>query len=57
MQFDDTTSQTNLREHAEKKEETNILNDQENIRRIVKEHPYKRWESILNGRNNENGRL
>ena len=34
---------------AEKKEEANILNDQENIRRIIEKHPYKRWETILNG--------
>tara|TARA_R100000656_G_C3904743_1_gene119560 strand:- start:476 stop:604 length:129 start_codon:yes stop_codon:yes gene_type:complete len=38
-----------LREDAEKKEEADILNDQENIRRIIKKHPYKRWETILNG--------
>ena len=57
MQHDDTTNQTNLREDAEKKEEASLLNDQENIRRIIEKHPYKRWESILNGRNNENGRL
>ena len=49
MQHDDTTNQTNLREDAEKKEEASLLNDQENIRRIIEKHPYKRWETILNG--------
>ena len=74
MQFNDTTSQTNLREDAEKKEKTNILNDQkseddeyetvqvtkhmfvkqkkndqENIKEIIEKHPYKRWETILDG--------
>ena len=49
MQYDDTSNQTNLREDAEKKEEASLLNDQENIRRIIEKHPYKRWETILNG--------
>ena len=64
MQFDNTTSQTSLSqkqkeqlrgysqsklENAEKKDEADILNDQENIRRIIEKHPYKRWETILNG--------
>jgi len=49
MQFDNTTNQTNLREDAKKKEETNILNDQRNIREIIERHPYKKWEEILDG--------
>ena len=49
MQFDNTTNQTNLREDAEKKEEADILDDQGNIRRIIEKHPYKRWETILDG--------
>ncbi len=64
MQFDDTASKTNLSQkqkeqlrgysqsklkNAEKKEETNILDDQNNIRQIIKKHPYKKWETILDG--------
>lgn len=49
MQFDNTTNQTNLRGNAEKKEDTKILNDQQNIREIVERHPYKKWEDILDG--------
>ena len=71
MQFNDTTSQTNLREDAKKEEKTNVLNDtddgyetvqvtkhmfikqkkndQENIKEIIEKHPYKRWETILDG--------
>ena len=49
MQFDNTTNQTNLREDAEKKEKTNVLDDQRNIREIVERHPYKKWEDILDG--------
>ena len=71
MQFNDTTSKTNLREDAKKEEKTNVLNDtddgyetvqvtkhmfikqkkndQENIKEIIEKHPYKRWETILDG--------
>ena len=64
MQFDDTASKTNLSQkqkeqlrgysqsklkNAEKKEETNILDDQNNIRKIVEKHPYKKWEEINKG--------
>ena len=64
MQFNNTTSQTNLSQkqkeqlrgytqsklkNAEKKEEADILDDQGNIRRIIEKHPYKRWETILDG--------
>ena len=49
MQFNNTTSKTSLREDAKKKEETNILNDQRNIREIIERHPYKKWEEILDG--------
>ena len=55
MQFDNTASKANLSqkqkeqirgytqsklENAEKKEETNRLDDQNNIRKIVEKHPY-----------------
>ena len=64
MQFDNTASKANLSqkqkeqirgytqsklENAEKKEETNILDDQNNIRKIVEKHPYKKWEEINKG--------
>ena len=50
MQFNNTNSKTNLKQYnAEKKEETNVLNDQRNIREIIEKHPYKKWEDILDG--------
>ena len=64
MQPDNTTSKANLSQkqkeqlkgytqsklgNAEKKEETNILDDQNNIRKIVEKHPYKKWEEINKG--------
>ena len=37
MQFNNTTSQTNLREYAKKEEKTNVLNDQERVERWLEE--------------------